>query len=238
MATTRPTLFPKGDDTPSNASKRARLASLLLSPYTTPAGGQSLDPSIDLSALNPKFQDIYLEGARPIVQNPASSIDSQAILSQALQRRAQQGAEAVALRKQEQLENGVGGRDGDGFYYPGNASAVADQLNRVVPASQLQGFRNPDAGSVLSTKVVPGIGHVTQVQQSNDTGYGNVMTGRYGTGSATFSDKPRTTGGTITENGQKVPIAGWFKDAARGQGESNQFFNKNGRKIVDDKKTA
>lgn len=193
----------------------------------------SINPSVDLNKLKPQFQDIVLP---PIVPKPPSSVDPQVLLNQALQKRAQQAAMDVELRRQQQLEQGVGGKYGDGTYFPKNSSAVADYLNQAVPQSQLQGFRAPDAGSTGLVKVVPGIGHLTQVQQSNDPGYGNVMTGRYGTGSATFSDKPRTTGGTITENGKKVPIAGWFNDAARRQGESNQFFNKDGRKIVPDKK--
>ena len=193
---------------------------------------ESINPSVDLNKLKPQFQDIVLP---PIIPKPPSSVDPQVLLNQALQKRAQQAAMDVELRRQQQLEQGVGGKYGDGTYFPKNSSAVADYLNQAVPQSQLQGFRAPDAGSTGLVKVVPGIGHVTQVQQSDDNGYGNVMTGRYGTGSATFSDKPRTTGGTITENGKQVPIADWLKDPARRQGESNQFFNKDGRKIVPDK---
>lgn len=189
----------------------------------------SLDPSINLDSLNPQLQNIVIP---PLIPTPPSSVDPQQLLNEALQRRAQQATMDVDVRQQEQLENGVGGAYGDGTYFPKDSSAVANYLNANVPQSQLQGFRKPDAGSTGLIKVVPGIGHVTQVQQSNEPGYGNVMTGKYGTGSATFSDKPKTTNGTITENGQKVPIASWFKDAARSQGESNQFYNKEGRKIV------
>lgn len=230
-----PTFTSDKNDTPGRASAAARLRSSLLKipARDSIALGGSIDPTIDLNNLKPQFQDIVLP---PIIPKPASSVDPQVLLNQALQRRAQQAAMDVELRRQQQLEQGVGGKYGDGTYFPKNSSAVADYLNQAVPQSQLQGFRAPDAGSTGLVKVVPGIGHVTQVQQSDDNGYGNVMTGRYGTGSATFSDKPRTTGGTITENGKKVPIAGWFNDAARRQGESNQFFNKDGRKIVPDKK--
>ena len=117
-----------------------------------------------------------------------------------------------------------------------DSSAVADYLNKNIPQDRLSSVGHINAGNVFTTKVVPGIGHVTDIIPAESGFDGRVMTGRYGTGSATFSDKPRTTGGTITENGKKVPIAGWFNDAARRQGESNQFFNKDGRKIVPDKK--
>ena len=195
----------------------------------------SLDPSIDLNTLKPQFENIVIPPNSPLIPPPRSSADPQQLLAEALQRRAQQTAMDVALRKQQQLEQGIGGKYGDGTYFPKDSSAVANYLNQTVPQSQLQGFIKPNAGSTGLVKSVPGIGHVTKVQQSDDIGYGNVMTGRYGTGSATFSDKPRTSGGTITENGKKVPIADWFKDAALRQGESNQFNSKDGRKIVPDK---
>lgn len=211
---------------------------MLLNPYALPFGGQSLDPSIDLDTLKPQFENIYLENppGGGVVPPPASPVDPQQMLAQALQRRAQQAAMDVDLRKQQQLEQGIGGSMGDGRYLPDNFDAHSKYITQNVPEHQLDGFRRDESGNVMATftKVVPGIGHVTNAIQK-EVGDGTIMTGRYGTGSATFSDKPRTTGGTITENGQKVPIASWFNDAARRQGESNQFYNKAGRKIVPDK---
>jgi hypothetical protein len=237
-----PTLIPANhstfasdaNDTPGRASEVARLRSPRLK---TPARdsialGGSIDPTIDLNNLKPQFQDIVLP---PIVPKPPSSVDPSVLLNQALQRSAQQAEMDVDLRKQQQLEQGVGGEYGDGTYFPKDSSAVADYLNKNIPQDRLSDVGHINAGNVFTTKVVPGIGHVTDIIPAESGFDGRVMTGRYGTGSATFSDKPRTTGGTITENGKKVPIAGWFNDAARRQGESNQFFNKAGRKIVPDK---
>ena len=208
---------------------------MLLNPYALPFGGQSLDPSIDLDTLNPQFENIVIPPNSPLIPPPRSSADPQQLLAEALQRRAQQTAMDVELRKQQQLEQGVGGEFGDGTYMPRSSGNVADYLNKTMPQDRLASVGNINAGNVFTTKVVPGIGHVTEILPTEKGQGGRVMTGRYGTGSATFSDKPRTAGGTITEDGQKVPIADWFKDAARRQGESNQFNSKDGRKIVPDK---
>lgn len=223
------TLFPQLFKPVKSASGKL-IDSLLLKPQNSAPNSESLDPSIDLNKLNPQFQDIVLP---PIIPKPPSSVDPQVLLNQALQRRAQQAAMDVELRRQQQLEQGIGGQYGDGTYVPKSSADVSSYLNKTVPSAQLETIGGVNAGNVLTTKVVPGIGHVTDIIPTENGSGGRVMTGRYGTGSAT-TKKP-STGGTITENGKKVPIAGWFNDAARRQGESNQFFNKDGRKIVPDK---
>ena len=250
MAETRPTIFPSKDDTPKKASLLSRLSSPLLpkgpnvdtiaAALGYPASTQTIDPSIDLNTLKPQFENIVIPPNSPLIPPPRSSADPQQLLAEALQRRAQQTAMDVALRKQQQLEQGIGGDwpsdKMSGYYLPYNTSTSSKYITDKVPEAQLRGFERDENGTVKAnfTKNVPGIGHVTKAWQK-DGGEGSIMTGRYGTGSATFSDKPRTAGGTITEDGQKVPIADWFKDAARRQGESNQFNSKDGRKIVPDK---
>lgn len=224
------------NDTPRAASESARKRSLFLPARNTPSWqralygpilnaqmgqsksaptAESLNPSLDLNALTPKLQDIFLEDLTP------PKPDAQQLFQQAMNMRAQQGREAVELRKRQQLEQGVGGNYGDGYYYPADTSAVAQSIRSSVPASQLAGFRRPDAGSVNSTKVVPGIGHITDVQLEDSGANGNrgyVMTGRYGTGSNVQRDKPdpnRTIEG--------IPAAEWFKRAANRQGADNKY---------------
>ena len=234
MGDTKPSILDK-NGTPGRASAIARLRSSLLK---TPARdsialGGSIDPTIDLNNLKPQFQDIVLP---PIVPKPPSSVDPQVLLNQALQKRAQQAAMDVELRRQQQLEQGIGGKYGNGQYLPADSNAVNQYIAQNVPEHLLNGFSRDKNGAVETdyTKVVPGIGHVTDARQEGGK-YGKILTGRYGTGTATTTDRPHPNR-SITENGKQVPIADWFNDAARRQGESNQFFNKDGRKIVPDKK--
>lgn len=125
---------------------------------------------------------------------------------------------AARMKMREQLEQGYGGQLGDGTYYPEDTSAVADYIRKTVPASQLVGMRRPDAGSVNSVRVVPGIGHMTEIQAARGyTDAGKVMTGNRGSGSVVFGGprKPATFDGMSKEQ--------FFGQAAARQGVDNKY---------------
>lgn len=226
-AITRPNLFNQLDV--SGASPAPSVSAYTLPPESI---GASIAPTIQRATaeqfpvLKPQFQDIYLEPFQPVANSP------QQALNDALRRREAMGREAVSNRFQEQIDRGE-----RGFHPLKDQGAASAAIIERMNSNQISNVRPGFGDAPVSTKVVPGIGHVTQYQANGyaenpaDRGANTsrVMTGRYGTGTATFGPP---TERTITENGQAVPIAGWFKDAARRQGESNQFFNKEGRKIV------
>lgn len=165
-------------------------------PVTTP---QSLDESADLSALNFKPQNIYLED---LIQRQPTA---QELLAKALNERAIANREAVDMRRQEQVDMGMVP------VQPNleRASMLDDYLRSNLMRSNL-----PQPSPVrlpTQTQVIPGIGHLTEYPNNE-----RVMTGRYGTGVATM-EKPKER--TI----EGLPAAEWFKKAANRQGVSNKF---------------
>ena len=243
----RPTnLF--GNDTPGAASRNAAQNFLNqgqqgLQPTINPEpfASQSIAPEVNLANLTPKFQDIWID---PIRQQAPVNTQQNAMqaLNAALQRRAQQARMDVDVRRQEQVENGQRGYQP----YSGPQPRVAPtQFTQAFPATT-QLFKNPEylnssaaTGSAMfreatkpdqftASKAVPGIG--TAYQRTTPTGTDTVVTGRYGTGVATTTPPKERF---IMEDGKKVPIASWFKDAARNQGESNKFYSKGGVQMTD-----
>lgn len=187
-------LFPTGE-TPQllNLANQYRSARR---PVTTP---QSLDESADLSALNFKPQNIYLEDF--IQRQPTA----QELLAKALNERAIANREAVDLRRQQQVDMGMVP------VQPNleRASILDDYLRSNLMRSNL-----PQPSPVrlpTQTQVVPGIGHLTEYPNNE-----RVMTGRYGTGVATM-EKPKER--TI----EGIPAAEWFKQAAIRQGADNKY---------------
>lgn len=163
------------------------------------------------SLQQPSRADQLMEEARRRLRDKYQSED-------ATRERFSNARGAVELRQREQLEQGYGGKLGDGTYYPEDTSAVADYIRKTVPASQLVGMRRPDAGSVNSVRVVPGIGHMTEIQAARGyTDAGKVMTGNRGRGSVVFGGprKPATFDGKTKEQ--------FFGQAAARQGADNKY---------------
>jgi hypothetical protein len=163
-------------------------------------------------------EDIYLEDLTPRQLTP------QELFQQAMRMRQEQGQEAVNLRKMQQEEMGMRSR----FPNPAQANVIDDSVRTRLRQAMLP---QPTMGQrPVETRALPGIGNVAMYPQGERT-----VTGRYGVGSATnAAPKERF----IMDGGKKVDPTAWFQDAARRQGESNKFANKEGRKIVDDKKVA
>lgn len=216
----------------------------------------SLDPSIDLNTLKPQFENIVIPPNSPLIPAPRSSVDPQQLLAEALQRRAQQGREAVDLRRQQLREQGALGYEDvndpqmagielqDRMYLErgvaGDANPFGNRFDRhFLPKWETALNAKPDSNlsrdsSVeamksdlpgLQAKVLPGIGTAMRTNDGK-----SAVVGRYGVGYATQRDTPDPN-----REIDGIPAAKWFQDAARRQGESNQFNSKDGRKIVPDK---
>lgn len=175
---------------------------------------RGVEDELDLTALNPELQDIYLEDI------PTRQPTAQEIFQQAMRMRQAQGREAVDLRKMEQEEMGMRPR------YPNleQASVIDDSVRTRLRQAMLP---QPAMSQLpVETRALPGIGNVAMYPQGERT-----VTGRYGVGSATNAPPKERF---IMEGGKKVDPTAWFQAAARRQGVSNKFANKEGRRIVDD----
>ena len=163
------------------------------------------------SPQQPSRADQLMEEARRRLRDKYQSED-------ATRERLTNAGAVARMKMREQLEQGYGGQLGDGTYYPEDTSAVADYIRKTVPASQLVGMRRPDAGSVNSVRVVPGIGHMTEIQAARGyTDAGKVMTGNRGSGSVVFGGprKPATFDGKTK--------AQFFGQAAARQEADNKY---------------
>lgn len=179
---------------------------------------RGVDEELNLDALNPEMKNVYLEDLTP------RAITPQELFQQAMRMRQEQGREAVNLRKIQQEEMGMRSR------YPSQeqASAIDDSVRARLRQAMLP--QPQIGGRPIETRALPGVGNVAMYPQGERT-----VTGRYGVGSAVnAAPKERF----IMEGGKKVNPTQWFQDAARRQGQSNKYANKEGRKIVDDEKVA
>jgi len=155
---------------------------------------------------------------------PPRKLTPAELFQQAMQLRAQQARSEVGLRQQEQMDNGIAMRIPDPF----QATAIDDSVRARLRQAMMP---QPAAMQLpAQTRALPGLGNVAMYPQNE-----RVVTSRYGVGSAT-NDKSGER--FIMEGGKKVSPTAWFQEAAKRQGESNKFANKEGRKIVDDKKVA
>lgn len=167
--------------------------------FTTP---YSLDESRDPRKIKPKFLNILLEDFK------ARQPTAQELLAKALNERAMAGREAVDMRRQELLDRGE-----LGMLPVRNPALLNTEILNRMPTDQRHRFTSEVTELPTETRVVPGIGHVT-----NFGDQGRVVTGRYGTGSVVNSAEPNPN--RIIEG---LPAAEWFKQAAIRQGADNKY---------------
>lgn len=163
-------------------------------PYSPSSRVRDVNTPLDLSAIKPKFEEIYL--------NDALTLDDLLEMSQ------QRLAGAVATRQQEQAERGERGMQ----RLENPRAADRSIIDRLTGPQYKQLHEAVDAPP-SATKVVPGIGHLTDYD-----GQAKVMTGRDGTGVSTNEKMPNPNR-TI----EGMPTAQWFLEAAKRQGADNKY---------------
>ena len=149
---------------------------------------------MDLGALKPKFEDIYIGGTA----SPSTILDQ--LLDMTSRKR--MAADAVAGRRREMQQQGVIP------YVPAQPSAVNAAARNMVAGA---GLPEPEMVAVETVQQRPAGGKIVNYP----TGEKIVMS-RFGTGTATKGKK----GPTMIEG---KPAAEWFTEAAARQGQNNKF---------------